>query len=61
MGTCPECDGAGSLVLVGRNGQQVYRESYLCTLCDGSGMANRKLSTTAHKTPVDGAKEFVIR
>lgn len=37
MEICPECDGAGSLVLVGANGQQAYREVYTCSLCGGSG------------------------
>ncbi|MBD1391144.1 hypothetical protein IC617_17075 [Neiella sp. HB171785] len=37
MEICPECDGAGSLVLVGSNGQQSYREQYSCSLCGGSG------------------------
>lgn len=37
MEMCPECDGAGSLVLVGANGQQAYREVYICSLCGGSG------------------------
>ncbi|MBW8191225.1 hypothetical protein K0504_09270 [Neiella marina] len=37
MEICPECDGAGSLVLVGANGHQSYREAYTCTLCGGSG------------------------
>ncbi|GGA90779.1 hypothetical protein GCM10011369_36110 [Neiella marina] len=37
MEICPECDGAGFLVLVGSNGQQSYREVYSCALCGGSG------------------------
>ncbi|MCM2680927.1 hypothetical protein [Echinimonas agarilytica] len=37
MEVCPECDGAGSLVLVGANGHQSYREAYTCSLCRGSG------------------------
>lgn len=34
---CPECDGSGSLVLVGCAGNQHYREEIGCPLCQGSG------------------------
>ena len=37
MEVCPECDGAGFLVLVGTNGEHEYRETFLCSLCHGSG------------------------
>lgn len=58
MDTCPECDGTGFLVLVGSNGQQFYRESYLCPLCNGSGVTAKK-SAVLPEELVEAAKRSV--
>lgn len=49
MDTCPECDGTGYLVLVGGNGHQLYRESYLCSFCHGSGVTTKQKAASSEE------------
>lgn len=56
MAICPECDGAGSLFLLGQSGSQRYRESYLCPFCDGSGATPIK-TTVNTEYIVDSVKQ----
>ncbi len=48
MEICPECEGAGRLVLIGHNGKALYRESYNCPMCHGAGMIQAP-TVDAHK------------